>query len=208
MVDGETQNNREDAYATGTADTRSAVDGDSSTNTPSRREIYEATLSGAWDYGQRLPLLRSDPRNRYRRLAHSLEEFRAQEGEKREKRLREVWWRLPKCENAGDWRGEDKGAWRGGDGLLFTRERANELKEMYESELIGRCRGSPPGGGSGECGTRGSVSQISWTEFCEYAEAKEVGAWLFDAFAMVLRISDRRWRFRKSCGIFFIMSWI
>jgi len=137
----------------------------------SRKEIYEDTLSGAQDQ-HRLPLLRSDPHN-HERLAHTLAEFRAQEGGRREERLREVWKRLPTVDSEQARRAGEVEADR--LDALLTREKAKELQEMYESELVGRCRNGNGLAASGS--SSGDEPPISWKEFYKYAEAKEVELW-------------------------------
>jgi hypothetical protein len=169
----------------------------SSSRRLSRREIFEAAFSGArGHYKQWVPLLRSDPPwSRYGWRVQSLEEFRAQEGAEREERLRAIWGRLLLLRggdsgSGGDrqWmkmrRGEDKDKLRGGgcDGSSFTWESASKLQEIYEIELIGRCRG-------GRSGAQGGATPISWKEFCGYVEAKETGACFFFANA-VLNMND------------------
>jgi solute carrier family 25 (mitochondrial phosphate transporter), member 23/24/25/41 len=133
---------------------------------PSRREIYEASLSGAREQDElRIPLLRSDVQH-YERLAHSLAEFRMQEGDKREERLRRLWKRLPQFETVAD--GET--VLKDGDenDASFSREKARDLKKVYETELVGRCRDI-------EKPHAGSSLSVSWNQFYKYAEAKEVG---------------------------------
>ena len=131
----------------------------------SGRDIFDYTLSGALDRC-RIPRLKSDPQN-HQRLVHSLSEFRAQEGEGREERLKGVW-RSLEGTSGGVSIGKDVG---GRGDASFTRERAVALKEMYETELVGRCNG----GGGPRDAAAGRVHPISWTEFYKYAEAKEVG---------------------------------
>lgn len=145
----------------------------------SNKEVYENTLSGTQDQ-RHIPLLRSDTHN-YQKLAHSLSEFKALEGAQREERLKEVWKRLPMFDG-----GKEKGASGSGSGSgsivaiksggdsLLTKEKADELKEMYENELVGRCR--PGSDASAHSGPSGSAPHISWKDFYRYAEAKEVGA--------------------------------
>lgn len=138
-----------------------------------RKEIFEDTLSGAQDQ-HRLPLLRSDPQS-HQRLAHTLAEFRAQEGEKREERLREVWKRLPTVDSEQTRRVGEVETDR--QDASLTREKAEELQGIYQSELFGRCRNGDGAAVSGSSSADGPP--ISWKEFYKYAEAKEVGvcAW-------------------------------
>ncbi|EMD40763.1 hypothetical protein CERSUDRAFT_111350 [Gelatoporia subvermispora B] len=133
---------------------------------PSRRDLYEACLSGALD-PPLLPPLRSDP-PLWRPVPHCLLEFRAQESpEDREKRLRTLWSRLPKRANGVD----DEAiasAYPVKDDYALTAESAKKLEEMYEDELLGRCGRH----------TRGFLHRdISWNDFLKYAEAKEAELW-------------------------------
>jgi hypothetical protein len=140
----------------------------------SRREIFETSFPGAreWD-GLRVPLLRSDVQH-YEGLARSLPEFRMQEGDKREERLRRLWKRLPQFETALDGETVRKDRVEDDVSVFKSREEARELKKTYEDELVGKCRDSekPQAQATGS----GSSSSVSWNQFCKYAEAKEVGA--------------------------------
>ncbi|KAI0677578.1 mitochondrial carrier [Trametes maxima] len=150
---------------------------------PSARQLFDETQSGARPRPF-LPRLRSDP-PAYQPIPHSLREFRAQEGaDRRQRRLRELWQRLPKRSSGdgGDGAGAVAGGSGGGqehdeavaraypvhsDGDL-SAESARQLGEMYEDELLGRC-GAP---------TRGPFSRrVSWAEFEKYADAKETELW-------------------------------
>ena len=133
---------------------------------PPARQIFEETLSGARPQPF-IPRLRSDPPP-FPAVPHSLREFRELEGdERRHKRLREFWSRLPKRDGN---HGVDEEAVaraypvkRDGD---LTAESARQLDEMYEDELLGRCG----------VHMRGPFSRrVSWPEFEKYADAKEMG---------------------------------
>lgn len=151
----------------------------SSSGSPSGREIFEATIAGAQDHVL-VPHLRSDPSpsQTYRRLAHSLDEFRQQEGEKREARLKDVWQRLTETRNGkGKEQAAPAGPVRpttasciGTKDTIFTREKAERLQDIYDNELVDRC-------GNGHCSTHthGPKPPIPWKDFYRYAEAKEVG---------------------------------
>jgi len=151
----------------------------SSPGSPPRREIFDTTLAGVQDHVL-VPHLRSDsPSSKtYQRLAHSLDEFRQQEGEEREPRLKDVWQRLAEARN-------DKGrklialvrpvspvtaGGVGTKGTSFTREKAEKLQDIYDDELLRKC-----GNRSGMTQTRGPKPLIPWKDFYRYAEAKEVG---------------------------------
>ncbi|CDO71264.1 hypothetical protein BN946_scf184908.g21 [Trametes cinnabarina] len=135
---------------------------------PSARQIFEEVLSGARPRPF-IPRLRSDPPP-YQPIPHSLREFREQEGaEGRHKRLRQLWERLPKRQGNNDV--DDEAIARTypvkTDGDL-TAESAQQLREMYDEELLGRC-GAP---------SRGPFSRhVSWPEFEKYADAKEAELW-------------------------------
>ncbi|KAI0940015.1 hypothetical protein AcV5_001236 [Taiwanofungus camphoratus] len=135
---------------------------------PSRREVYEASLSGAQDRPF-IPRLRSDPPS-HQQISRSLVEFRAQErAEDKERRLRDLWLRLPKRNHAEDMDGDAVAQAYPvtSDGAL-TAESAKKLEEMYEDELFGRCGGH----------TRGFWHRnISLKEFENYADAKEAELW-------------------------------
>ncbi|CCM03175.1 uncharacterized protein FIBRA_05297 [Fibroporia radiculosa] len=135
---------------------------------PSNRDVFEASLSGAQDRSY-IPRLRSDPLE-YHTIPHNLQEFRAQEGpERRERRLRKLWSRLPK-RTSPETELDDCVAEAypvKSDGVL-TPEGARKLQEMYEAELCGRCGAH----------TRGFLHRsCSWSEFLKYADAKEAELW-------------------------------
>ncbi|KAF9652192.1 mitochondrial carrier [Thelephora ganbajun] len=153
----------------------------SSSVSPSGREIFDATVTGVQDRVS-LPHLRSDPppSKTYRRLAHSLDEFRQQEGEQREARLKEVWQRLTEARNG---KGKERTAsvgpvnpttvdGVGTKGATFTREKAEMLQDIYDDELLHKC-----GNGYGLTYARGSKLLIPWNDFYRYAEIKEVELW-------------------------------
>ena len=145
----------------------------------SGREVFDATIAGVQDHVL-LPHLRSDPSTSktYHRPAHSLDEFRQQEGERREARLKDVWQRLTTARNG---KGKDNAVsarpvslvTAGGAGTkdtIFTREKAERLRDIYDDELLHKC-----GNGDGLTNTRGPKPLIPWKDFYRYAEAKEVG---------------------------------
>ncbi|KAI0771584.1 mitochondrial carrier [Trametes elegans] len=142
---------------------------DEHSSRPSARQIYEEVLSGARPRPF-IPRLRSDP-PLYHPIPHSLREFREQEGaEGRQRRLRELWHRLPKRDEQ-PYGVDDEHVARAypvkTDGPL-TAESARQLGEMYDDELLGRC-GVP---------SRGPFSRrVSWAEFEKYADAKEAELW-------------------------------
>ncbi|KAH7914187.1 mitochondrial carrier [Hygrophoropsis aurantiaca] len=137
---------------------------DSSWKGPNGREIFETSLSGEQDRPF-IPRLRSDP-SPYHPLPHSLLEFREQEGKvRREHRLRELWNQLPKSQHDPACV-EVVQAIQPGQAL--TRDRAEEMKRVYEDELIGRCVGHA---------ANERPNHIRWTEFRRYAESKEAELW-------------------------------
>ena len=142
---------------------------DSILQCPTRREVFEASLAGA-QTRPFIPRLRSDPPP-YQPLPHSLVEFRVQEGrENREHRLKQLWYSLPKKQKLEHDESEDEKVAKEcsveGDHTL-TAESAQRLEEMYQDELVSRCRKD----------TAGFLHRnISWLEFQKYAEAKETGA--------------------------------
>lgn len=171
----------------------------SSSPSPTRREIFDATLAGERGHAP-IPHLRSDPppSKAYRRLAHSLGEFRRQEGDQREVRLKEIWLRLTQARsgkaNAQTATvrtvGSTTASSVGADASLLTREKAEKLQDIYDNELLHRCGNSYP-----LTHTRGPKPLIPWKVFYRYAEAKEVGELsaisLFGPFAYLIGISYR-----------------
>jgi hypothetical protein len=163
--------------STGLGETR----GEPSTSaSPTRREIFDATLAGKRDHVL-LPHLRSDPppSKTYQRLAHSLTDFRQQEGDQREARLREIWLRLTEARSGkgGIARaatitpvGSTTASSAGTEASVFTREKAERLQDIYDDELLHRCGNSPR-----LAHARGPKPLIPWKVFYRYAEAKEVG---------------------------------
>jgi len=126
------------------------------------RELYESTLSGALDRPF-IPRLRSDPPS-FHPIPHNLLQFRAQEGkEERERRLHELWKRLPNS----SYHGSEVAASRTFPaGEPLTAHKAEEMRKVYEEELLGKC---------GCHTTNERPSHIRWPEFRRYAEAKEAG---------------------------------
>jgi hypothetical protein len=170
----------------------------STSTSPSRREIFDATLAGGRDRVL-LPRLRSDqpPSKAYRRPAHSLNEFRRQEGDRREARLREVWQRFTEARNGEGKEGtaparppSQAASVVGTDASLFTREKAERLRDIYDDELLHKC-----GNGHRLTSTHGPKPLIPWKDFYRYAEAKEVGELSavshLGAFAYLIGISYR-----------------
>lgn len=129
---------------------------------PTGREIYEACLSGIRDRPF-IPRLRSDPLP-YHPTPHSLLEFREQEGkENRERRLHDLWRRLPKTH----FQGSEAAATLGVSlGELLTPEMAENMRRVYEDELLRRCGGHI---------SSQTPTHIPWPDFRGYAEAKEAG---------------------------------
>ncbi|KDQ64584.1 hypothetical protein JAAARDRAFT_187904 [Jaapia argillacea MUCL 33604] len=134
---------------------------------PSKRELFEATFSGAQDRPF-IPRLRSDP-PAYHPLPHSLLEFRSGEGrEEREKWLHLLWKRLPKRSAPLS---DDEEIARLNpvkDHASLTQEKAEKLQQMYEDELLGRCNTHS---------LAPSKAHITWKDFKKYAEAKEAELW-------------------------------
>lgn len=133
---------------------------------PSRREIFDATLSGA----QRppfIPRLKSDPPT-YHPIPHSLVEFREQEGSAdRKERLHRLWMKLPKRVPHYDIDDDDVSRqYPVHDDHGLTRESAQRLEAMYEDELLGSCGGHTSGF---------KRRVVGWDDFQKYAEAKEAG---------------------------------
>ncbi|KAI0092006.1 mitochondrial carrier [Irpex rosettiformis] len=137
---------------------------------PSRRDIFEGSLSGA-QARPFIPRLRSDPPP-YQPIPHNLVEFRALEGkEARERRLKKLWLSLPKRQRLRYDEGENQVVaekWEVEDDHSLTKESAKRLQEMYHDELLLHFRGH----------TAGLLNRdISWPEFKQYADAKEAELW-------------------------------
>ncbi|RXW24666.1 hypothetical protein EST38_g1129 [Candolleomyces aberdarensis] len=100
---------------------------------------------------------------------HTLADFRRAEGrDERKRRLQELWANLsqqqqqPHSEHQAEHDGEHH------HDQVLTPEKAKSLKNMYDSELVGRCKEDP---------SSSRPSRITWDEFKKYAEAKEVELW-------------------------------
>lgn len=155
--------------------------GPSSSTSPSRREVFDDTFAGARDRVL-LPHLRSDPppSKTYRRLAHSLDEFRQQEGDQREARLKEVWQRLMDARNGKGKKSiasvrpsgptTTKGVVM--NASAFTREMAERLQDIYDNELLHKC-----GNNLRSASTQDPKPSIPWKDFYRYAQTKEVELW-------------------------------
>jgi solute carrier family 25 (mitochondrial phosphate transporter), member 23/24/25/41 len=92
----------------------------------------------------------------------SLAEFREQEGRaNRKRRLYALWQHI--CRDGYlSQEQHPRGSVEGTVNSL-TPDKAEKLRAAYEDELLGRC------------GAQSSRKQIGWTEFRNYAEAKETG---------------------------------
>ncbi|EKM59223.1 uncharacterized protein PHACADRAFT_85734 [Phanerochaete carnosa HHB-10118-sp] len=135
---------------------------------PSRREIFEASFTGAQDRPW-IPRLRSDP-SAYHPVPHNLCEFRELEGkEARERRLRRLWSTLPKNRGINHDESEDEAIARQyavEDDRSLTPDSAKRLQEMYHDEFFHRLRGESF-----------LHRTIGWKEFLKYADAKEAELW-------------------------------
>ena len=133
---------------------------------PSRRAVYEASLSGAQDRPF-IPRLRSDPPT-YHPLPRTLQEFRELEGRQtRKARLRELWLKLPTLDHSSADNDDGPSGDMIGGSASLTPEHARKVQRLYTQELVGTCHHSSHGDLS--------PGQIEWKEFKEYAEAKEAG---------------------------------
>lgn len=135
---------------------------------PSRRQIFEASLSGA-QARPFIPRLRSDP-PAYQPVPHNLVEFREHEGKDvRERRLRRLWLSLPKKQRLNHDESSDEEIakeYTVADEHSLTKEGAQRLQEMYQDELLLRFRRH----------TAGFLHRsIGWKEFEKYADTKEAG---------------------------------
>ena len=133
---------------------------------PTRREIFDATLSGV----QRppfIPRLKSDP-PAYHPIPHSLVEFREQEGfVNREQRFHRLWMKLPKRVPHHDIDDDEVSRqYPVRNDHALTEESAKRLEAMYEDELLGSCGGHTSGF---------KRRVVSWEDFQKYAETKEAG---------------------------------
>lgn len=141
-----------------------------STDTLTRREFFDASLSGALNRPH-IPHLRSDP-TPSRSTPHTLEAFRESEGrESRKRRLQALWQclshrTLRSSDNAVETHSEDDGT-----NVRLTHAEARRLRTIYDEELWGCCGAPQPSS------SRPSLREIPWRQFKEYAEAKEVELW-------------------------------
>ena len=151
---------------------------------PSRRELFEDVLSGKQQRRPFIPRLRSDP-SPFHPLAQSLEEFRKEEGDLRETRLRALWKKIPhpRAKHAdANGHGHGNGGhpqdvrfdvansrWEPANAKVedITPERAEHLTRMYHDELLKECAledGMDP------------MAPVTWSDFKQYANYKEAGA--------------------------------
>jgi len=94
----------------------------------------------------------------------SLAEFREREGRaNRKRRLYALWQHI--CRDGYLSHEHRKANLEGQKVGSLTPDGAEKLRAAYEDELLGRC------------GAQSSRKQIGWTEFKNYAEAKETGTW-------------------------------
>lgn len=158
----------------------------------SRRELFDAVLSGEQQRRPFIPRLRSDP-SPFHPSVKSLDDFRREEGNEREKRLHILWKKIPhprppRGKHAGsNGHGNGNGNGNGsGDNSQearldaakprwepagsttgnITRERAEHLTRMYHDELIKECAledGTDP------------TAPVTWLDFKAYANYKEAG---------------------------------
>lgn len=143
----------------------SEVVGCSSGPHPTGRELYEACLSGVRDRPF-IPPLRSDPLP-YRPIPQSLVEYRENEGtEIRERRLHDLWRRLPCAHSCGS---DTAAIPENPPGESLTPENAENMRRLYEDELLRRCCG-------GHISSQ-RPTHIPWPKFRDYAETKEAGQW-------------------------------
>lgn len=146
---------------------------------PTSRELYESCLTGAHDRPF-IPRLRSDPPP-FHLIPHNLLEFRKQEGkEERERHLHELWKHLPNSSYHGSGVAASR-TFPAGDPL--AAQRAEEMKKVYDDELLGKCGGHI---------TNERPSHIRWPEFRRYAETKEAGEYF--VLRRAGRILQRRFR--------------
>ncbi|KAF5344151.1 hypothetical protein D9758_008886 [Tetrapyrgos nigripes] len=132
----------------------------SNQQTLSGRDPYNS-LSGTQD---RVSLSKIQPNSSNRQIASpSLAEFREHEGRtNRKRRLYALWQHI--CRDGYLSQEHPRGRSEGTVSSL-TPDKAEKLRASYEDELLGRC------------GAQSSRRQIGWTEFKDYAEAKETELW-------------------------------
>ncbi|KZS97948.1 mitochondrial carrier [Sistotremastrum niveocremeum HHB9708] len=139
----------------------------SSAPPPSRREIYEGTLSGALD-PQPIPHLQTD-NTAHKPIPRSLADYRAQEKpEEREARLRALWRQIPRLESTKITSDGRTSRIPVTEHPNITPERAEELRKMYADELLQRCsdKTSP-----------NNAKGLGWKAFQAYADHKEAELW-------------------------------
>src|ERR1700761_1027430 len=134
------------------------------TPSPSRKDVYDATLAGAAPSRPLIFRLQHDSQYAQKPIPKSLEDYRAQETtQERELRLRSLWQQLPAMRSRGIARHPPTF-----DHPALTPQRAEELRRVYLDELVSRCD-------SGQ-GTSSS-HEIDWKTFLVYAERKEAELW-------------------------------
>ncbi|KAF8607712.1 mitochondrial carrier [Ceratobasidium sp. AG-I] len=131
--------------------------------------LFEATLNGHVDRPF-LPRLKNDP-SPYD-IPPRLEDYRSAEGTNRERRLRRLWGQLPPTSD-----GQRNGARVVMPIALthvddLTPERAAQLREMYDVELVRRCR-DPSSVRDGDS----HALEVDWEGFRAYANSKEAELW-------------------------------
>lgn len=124
---------------------------------PSRRELFENSISGE-QHRPNIPVLWSDTSQPSFPIPRSLRDYRSLEGkEHRERRLKEIWKRLPKTGVKGKRLHPDK-AEESSKATSFnsmTKEGAESLRDMYREELMDQ--------------------SMDWNGFLDYADRKEAG---------------------------------
>jgi hypothetical protein len=98
---------------------------------------------------------------------HTLAAFQKQEGpENRKRRRLELWGNLAQRTRAWEQEGGPHVPDSDHHHPPHTLERAQSLKNIYDAELVGRCKTDP---------STSKPSRITWEEFQKYADAKEAG---------------------------------
>ncbi|EJU05998.1 mitochondrial carrier [Dacryopinax primogenitus] len=132
----------------------------------SKRDVFDATYAGSITRPL-LPPLRSDSRTK-RNPPRSLRDYQGSETEhERKARLRALWLSLP--QNVTDH--NPKVDTQEGHSAAYqplTKERAQRLRDLYESELARECNGH-------QWLFQGAV--VDWEGFLKYAESKEEELW-------------------------------
>jgi hypothetical protein len=135
---------------------------------PSRREIFNATVSGAIERPPLPPLHADGKHMSTRTIPHSLDDYKVQEGsQQREARFRNLWQQLPQLHSQTILPASTKLQIPVLANMDISAREAEELRHLYVQELLHICESS---GGS-------SSHHVDWETFRAYIVQKEEELW-------------------------------